>query len=290
MPFFNLPPAAAEPITEGGAAILKWFSPDFTPAMSVTKDWPLVSATDAAAVTGLYFAFVLFGVVVQMMSSAPKKEVKADKSSIMKIFQDEPLQIFMSLYNICQTSLCGYMIFKAVEEYKAQGYSPICNEPNWSHTGMASVLWLFYLSKVADFFDTIFIVARGKWRQFSVLHVYHHSSIFMVYWVNVNVGYTGDIYYTIVLNGFVHLVMYFYYFVTGLGFTVPKPLKKAITQMQMLQFVTMNMQAAYLLYTNCTSYPSRVLWFYLIYIITIFLLFNDFSNKTYKKTADKKKN
>lgn len=49
-------------------------------------------------------------------------------------------------------------------------------------------------------------------------------------------------------------------------------------------------QAAYLLYTNCTSYPSRVLWFYLIYIITIFLLFNDFSNKTYKKTADKKKN
>jgi len=31
--------------------------------------------TDAAAVTGLYFAFVLFGVVVQMMSSAPKKEV-----------------------------------------------------------------------------------------------------------------------------------------------------------------------------------------------------------------------
>ena len=31
--------------------------------------------TDAAAVTGLYFAFVLFGAVVQMMSSAPKKEV-----------------------------------------------------------------------------------------------------------------------------------------------------------------------------------------------------------------------
>ena len=31
-----------------------------------------------------------------------------------------------------------------------------------------------------------------------------------------------QIYYTIVLNGWVHFVMYFYYFITGLGFTVPK--------------------------------------------------------------------
>ena len=31
--------------------------------------------------------------------------------------------------------------------------------------------------------DTVFIVARGKWEQFSFLHIYHHSSIFMVYWL-----------------------------------------------------------------------------------------------------------
>lgn len=34
------------------------------------------------------------------------------------------------------------------------------------------------------------------------------------YWVNVNAGYDGDIYLTIVLNGFIHTVMYTYYFVS----------------------------------------------------------------------------
>lgn len=92
-----------------------------------------------------------------------------------------------------QFSLCAYMIVEAVKEYRSQEYVPICNKFDPSRSGMATVLWLFYLSKVGDFFDTIFIVARGKWRQFSVLHVYHHSSIFMVYWVNVNVGYDGDV-------------------------------------------------------------------------------------------------
>jgi hypothetical protein len=39
---------------------------------------------------------------------------------------------------------------------------------------------------------------------------------------------------------------YFYYFLTSLNVSVPKPIKKAITQLQMGQFVTMNAQALYL--------------------------------------------
>ena len=57
-----------------------------------------------------------------------------------------------------------------------------------TETGLASVLWVFYCSKVLDFFDTIFMVVRGKWAQFSILHTYHHASIFIVYWLLVNVG------------------------------------------------------------------------------------------------------
>jgi hypothetical protein len=36
--------------------------------------------------------------------------------------------------------------------------------------------------QVLDFFDTFFIVVRGKWDQFSFLHCYHHLSIFLTYW------------------------------------------------------------------------------------------------------------
>ena len=36
--------------------------------------------------------------------------------------------------------------------------------------------------QVLDFADTVFIIARGKWKQLSFLHYYHHVSIFMIYW------------------------------------------------------------------------------------------------------------
>jgi hypothetical protein len=96
---------------------------------------------------------------------------------------------------------------------------------------------------VLDFFDTFFIVARGKWDQFSFLHCYHHLSIFLTYWCVVRgrwacgklrwlakpttssalarsrrlvtvAAYDGDVYYTIIANSLVHAVMYLYYFLT----------------------------------------------------------------------------
>ena len=45
---------------------------------------------------------------------------------------------------------------------------------------MANVLWLFYMSKILDFMDTVFIVLGKKWEQLSFLHVYHHTTIFLV--------------------------------------------------------------------------------------------------------------
>jgi elongation of very long chain fatty acids protein 4 len=42
------------------------------------------------------------------------------------------------------------------------------------------VFWLFYVSKVFDYFDTLVIILRRKWRQLSFLHVYHHITIFLV--------------------------------------------------------------------------------------------------------------
>jgi elongation of very long chain fatty acids protein 4 len=60
-------------------------------------------------------------------------------------------------------------------------------------------------------------VAKGNWAQFSFLHIYHHMSIFMTYWLVVTTAYDGDTYYPIVANSLVHLVMYGYYLGTALG-------------------------------------------------------------------------
>ena len=50
--------------------------------------------------------------------------------------------------------------------------------------------------------------------QLSFLHVYHHTTIFLFYWLNGRVNFDGDIYLTIVLNGLIHTIMYTYYFVS----------------------------------------------------------------------------
>jgi hypothetical protein len=72
---------------------------------------------------------------------------------------------------------------------------------------IAKVLWLFYLSKVLDFMDTFFIIMKKNWKQLTFLHVYHHSTIFAFYWLNLNAGYDGDIFLTVILNGLIHTVM-----------------------------------------------------------------------------------
>ena len=63
-------------------------------------------------------------------------------------------------------------------------------------------------------------------------------------------GYDGDVYLTIVLNGLIHMIMYTYYFVSL--HTKDIPWKSALTMSQMVQFVCMNAQALYLIYTGCT--------------------------------------
>jgi hypothetical protein len=69
---------------------------------------------------------------------------------------------------------------------------------------------------------------------------------------------------------------------------------KNLTQLQMLQFLTMNAQAIYILAFDC-PYPRRVTIFYLIYIISLFALFLQFylarwsQPKSLKKPAGSEK-
>lgn len=112
-----------------------------------------------------------------------------------------------------------------------------------------------------------------------------------IYWMNTQAGYDGDVYLTIVLNSFVHFVMYFYYFLSP-WFKAAKYTpwwKFLITQLQLVQFFIMNGQAIYLL-TNGCAYPERMTWSYLLYIDTLIILFGWFSYVNYcKKTPRKDK-
>lgn len=91
--------------------------------------------------------------------------------------------------------------------------------------------------------------------QISFLHVYHHATTFFPVWaLNVHYGPGGEAYYCCALNSFVHVVMYGYYTLAGLGVRVRA--KKLVTQLQMVQFLTYIFQGSYDLITGC--YKPRI--------------------------------
>jgi elongation of very long chain fatty acids protein 4 len=136
---------------------------------------------------------------------------------------------------------------------------------------MAKILYIFYLSKILEFGDTIIMALRGSYRQISFLHVYHHSSIFLVWWVIIYFAPGGESYFSAALNSGIHVFMYAYYFWSASQpkevadaprkkptWRQPEFYKKYITSSQMTQFCIMMLQA------SCTSLFVSVFFFFTV--------------------------
>jgi elongation of very long chain fatty acids protein 4 len=268
----------------------------------VRNGWPLQRLDHAVAIACVYLAFVIGCKLMSMCkkggaASEKKTTNPKDKKKVTvaeKIKQDG-IMVFvaMAIYNATQVALCGWMVYAAIVEHRRKGFSLVCNPHNLAEDGMALVNHVFYLSKVLDFADTVFMIVKGNWHQVSFLHVYHHTSIFLVYWLNAQANYASDIYLTIVLNGMIHFIMYGYYFATAFNVQVPSIIKKSITKSQLFQFCCMETQGLVLLLGDCES-PKNITILYMVYISTMMILFLDFFFKSYSskssKSADKTKN
>jgi fatty acid desaturase len=241
-------------------------------------------------IAGIYVTFVIACKLLLDKGARPSASVeKKTKSSVAEKIKQEGLVLFMSMvvYNATQVLLCGWMIYAALAEHRRRGLRIVCNEHNLAEDGMAFVLHIFYLSKVLDFADTVFMIAKRNWRQVSFLHVYHHTSIFLIYWLNAQTNYDSDIYFTIVLNGAIHFIMYGYYLATSFNIVVPTFIKKSITNSQLVQFCCMEAQGACLLFGDCGA-PRNVTILYMTYISTMLALFMNFKSKTYAKSKSSK--
>jgi hypothetical protein len=255
-----------------GESILTWADPE-KQFRGYTEGWPLTDFPTAFNIALGYVLFVLIGSLIMKLG--------------VPAMDPYPIKFF---YNVSQIMLCAYMTIEAGLLAYRNGYSVLpCNPYDTEHPPVANVLWLFYISKVWDFWDTIFIVIGKKWRQLSFLHVYHHTTIFLFYWLNSHVNYDGDVYLTIVLNGFIHTVMYTYYFicmhtkVPETGKSLPIWWKSSLTLMQMVQFITMMSQGSYLVATQCPTISIKVIIAYIVYILSLFILFAQFFMASYVK-------
>merc|ERR1712232_16251 len=235
---------------------------------------------------GVLFSKFCFEKPSKTDTSDTKKQVK--KASVADKIAKDGYAIFTSMvvYNATQVALCGWMVYAALVEYRRRGFSLVCNSYDAGEDGMAFINHVFYLSKYLDFADTLFMILKGNWRQVSFLHVYHHSSIVLMCWLEANANTDGDTYFTIVFNGSIHFIMYGYYLASTFNVAVPLFIKKSITNMQLLQFCCMELQGTYLLFSGCAA-PYRITVLYMMYISTMLVLFMDFKRRTYTKKTQK---
>uniref|UniRef100_A0A336LP70 Elongation of very long chain fatty acids protein n=1 Tax=Culicoides sonorensis TaxID=179676 RepID=A0A336LP70_CULSO len=94
--------------------------------------------------------------------------------------------------------------------------------------------WLFVLSKLPELGDTVFIVLRKQPLIF--LHWYHHITVLIYSWFSYT-EYTASARWFIVMNYFVHSVMYSYYALKALRFNPPRGISMLITGLQLTQMI-----------------------------------------------------
>lgn len=149
--------------------------------------------------------------------------------------------------------------------------------------------FVYYLSKYWELLDSLFQLQKARSLGSSppgFLHYFHHAAVMVMClnWLesNQSLQWLG-----LAFNTFVHVIMYAYY-----AFTVykpaPKPLKKLITQIQIIQFASslvIFMGTLYhliVLREPCVGMSSLV--YNVVFNVCLLFLFTQFKERAYSET------
>eukprot|EP00211_Chloroparvula_japonica_P017553 CAMPEP_0119118970 /NCGR_PEP_ID=MMETSP1310-20130426/666_1 /TAXON_ID=464262 /ORGANISM="Genus nov. species nov., Strain RCC2339" /LENGTH=265 /DNA_ID=CAMNT_0007108377 /DNA_START=100 /DNA_END=897 /DNA_ORIENTATION=- len=238
----------------------------------LVQDWPLMDGREAVMIVVLYLV-ATWGLMKFMEGR--------------KAYDLYWLRI---AHNITLVLGSGYLTYGILSEAARRNFSLFCNSCSntTDEIPMAWYIYLFYVSKIYEFLDTFIMALRKKNAQISLLHVYHHATIFLIWWLNLYYCPGGDAYFAPVCNTIVHVLMYSYYLLRT--FDIPCPWKAYLTKFQMLQFVTFVIQGFVGAVTGCTGDEFRLLYsINLVYAFSLLALFYDFYRRTYSRRQAVKK-
>ncbi len=101
----------------------------------------------------------------------------------------KPFQLrgVLMVYNAFQIVFNGWMFYETCRVTWFNGYSFICQPVDYSDNKDALKIivigYCLYISKLIDFFDTLFFILRKKDNQISFLHVFHHTATPLSVWL-----------------------------------------------------------------------------------------------------------
>lgn len=170
---------------------------------------------------------------------------------------------FLFTYNMALVVLSAYMFIELVYGLYEAKYNLACEtirlgskEPG--DIRIANALYIYFVSKAIEFMDTIFMILRKKFNQVTFLHVFHHSTMLLIWWICTMWLPGGQSYFGATFNCFIHVWMYLYYALACIPSMKDKLWwKKYITKMQLIQFFSALTHTSLALYNGC-DYPLWV--------------------------------
>ncbi|XP_059648142.1 elongation of fatty acids protein 3-like [Cornus florida] len=148
--------------------------------------------------------------------------------------------------------------------------------------------YVFYLSKIVEFVDTLLIILGGSIRRLSFLHVYHHAVVVVMcyFWLSTSQSLFPV---ALVTNASVHTLMYAYYLLCAMG---RRPWwKRLVTDCQIGQFVFSFAVSGLMLYYHFTGLGCSGMWgwcFNAAFNASLLALFIDFHTKNYARRKRRK--
>lgn len=199
------------------------------------------------------------------------------------------LRAHIFVYNTALVGLSGYMFIEFLTVAVQLEYSFTCEPVDWEYKTdalslrMVNVSWLFFCSKIIELVDTIFFILRKKNSQVTFLHVYHHATMVMNWWMAAKYVPSGQSFFIGVVNSLIHTLMYAYYALACMGPRVQKLLwwKKYMTSLQLVQFVLVVTHTGNALYISSCDYPYLYGFITFYYAWSMMFLFLNFYYHTY---------
>ncbi|XP_028788140.1 elongation of fatty acids protein 3-like [Neltuma alba] len=164
----------------------------------------------------------------------------------------------------------------------------ICFPPNTPPSGPVFFwAYVFYLSKILEFIDTLLIILSNSIQRLTFLHVYHHSAVVVMCYIWLQ---TSQSLFPLVLvtNSSVHVLMYAYYLSCALG--VRPKWKKLVTDCQIVQFYSSFVVLSLMLFYHYSGSGCSGVWgwsFNVVFYASLLFLFVDFHKKNYGSNSKK---
>ncbi|CAG9860521.1 unnamed protein product [Phyllotreta striolata] len=209
----------------------------------------------------------------------------------MKDRKPYELKRTIQVYNFLQVLISAYLFYEGVVGGWTD-YNLACQPVVTGEKGlrMARAVWLYFICKLVELLDTVFFVLRKKFNQVSYLHLYHHTLMPVCAWIGVTFLPGGHGTLLGVINCFIHVIMYTYYFVSSLGPQYQKYLwwKRHVTALQMIQFCIVFWHNFQVIFREC-DYPKFLNVLLTTQAAYFFYLFGRFYVNSYVKNKNKSK-